>query len=384
MRGDEALDLLARDPRVGLGEQPVPAGERRRGAVRGAGSSGGPSGSICHQPGPRRRASRRSVGLGPEPAARQRRRVQQDAARARIRLHRVWGLQSFGRRRGCPRPRDAAPRHPDRAREPQVDGGRYPAKRTRGRAGRGLGGRLPRRPRGAAARPSIPRGPGPALARGPHSTHERATTAGRPFVAAAPGPLAVRGRGVGRPPGLLAPRARSGSSTRGRMSSSERAAPRARRALRRRPLAVAEAPAGQGGGRLACRAHDARPSRGRRRPHARPLRRLVRALPALVGRLQRAWRQVLPSSPSSASTSSTCRRSTRSDDEAQGPQQHARRPRPAIRAARGDRLEEGGHDASTRSSGRWRTSGALVARGRELGAEIASTSRSSARPTTPG
>ena len=53
-------------------------------------------------------------------------------------------------------------------------------------------------------------------------------------------------------------------------------------------------------------------ARAHRRPRARALRLLVRALPALVGRLRRASRSSCRASRSSASTSSTCRRSTRS------------------------------------------------------------------------
>ena len=61
------------------------------------------------------------------------------------------------------------------------------------------------------------------------------------------------------------------------------------------------------------RADDAaEPLDARRRPRARAVRRLVRAVPALLGRLRRRRASSSRGSPSSASTSSTCRRSTRS------------------------------------------------------------------------
>ena len=91
-------------------------------------------------------------------------------------------------------------------------------------------------------------------------------------------------------------------------------------------------------------------------------------------------------SRSSASTSSTCRPSTRSGDEPQGPQQHARRPTPSDPGspwAIGS--EEGGHDAINPELGTLEEFDAMVARGaRARRARSASTSRSSARPTTRG
>ena len=77
-----------------------------------------------------------------------------------------------------------------------------------------------------------------------------------------------------------------------------------------------------------------------------PLRRLVRALPALVGRLRRASRRCCRSSPSSASTSSTCRRSTRSASptaRARTTRSPARRATPAARGR--SAAQEGGHTA---------------------------------------
>ena len=112
----------------------------------------------------------------------------------------------------------------------------------------------------------------------------------------------------------------------------------------------------------------ARPhARGRRRPRARALRRLVRALPALVGRLRRASRRCCPSSPSSASTSSTCRRSTRSArTNRKGRNNALDGASRATRAARGrSAAQEGGHDAIHPELGTIEDFDRLVARGAE-------------------
>ena len=122
------------------------------------------------------------------------------------------------------------------------------------------------------------------------------------------GPLAVRGRGVDRSPRDLAGRAapqgrRRAGGPRGRASEGARA-PRAR---------VADGRGGARRGRRRARRRgrlDA--ARGGRRPRARAVRRVVRALPALVGRVQGRREACCRSSQSSASTSSTCRRSIRS------------------------------------------------------------------------
>ena len=103
----------------------------------------------------------------------------------------------------------------------------------------------------------------------------------------------------------------------------------------------------------------------RRRPRARALRLLVRALPPLVGRLRRRPCAAAAASPSSASTWSTCRRSTRSGARSRKGRNNtldgrSRRPRQPV----GDRQRAGGHTRSTRSSARSTTSSGS-SRGRE-------------------
>ena len=122
-----------------------------------------------------------------------------------------------------------------------------------------------------------------------------------------------------------------------------------------------------------------------RRPRAGALRRAGTSSSRAPGAASRASRSSSRGSPSSASTSSTSRRSTRSaSPTARGATTRPRR-RPATRAARGrSAARRAGTPPCTRSSARSRTSsGWSRARG-ELGIESRSTSRSSARPTTPG
>ena len=107
----------------------------------------------------------------------------------------------------------------------------------------------------------------------------------------------------------------------------------------------------------------ARAARGRRRPRARALRLLVRALPALVGRLQGRRRSSSRGSPSSASTSSTCRRSTRSATptaRAATTRSSPARATPAARTRSATR--PAATTRSTRSSGTDEDFDALVAR----------------------
>ena len=107
-------------------------------------------------------------------------------------------------------------------------------------------------------------------------------------------------------------------------------------------------------------------------PRARPLRRLVRALPALLRRLRRRREGCCLGSPSSASTSSTSRRSTRS--VAPG----ARAGTTRCRRSRGDPgspwaigAKEGGHDAIHPDLGTLADFDRLVATAKELGIEVA-------------
>ena len=118
----------------------------------------------------------------------------------------------------------------------------------------------------------------------------------------------------------------------------------------------------------------ARPAaRGRRRPRARALRRLVRALPALVGRLRRAWRRSLPQLAELGfdvvylppiHPIGTTNRKGRNNALVRGEGRS--------RAARGrSARREGGHDALHPELGTIADFDRLVARAREHGLEIA-------------
>ncbi len=105
---------------------------------------------------------------------------------------------------------------------------------------------------------------------------------------------------------------------------------------------------------------------------ARALRLVVRALPALVGRLRRACARCCRSSPSSASTSSTCRRSTRSAARTAraGTTRSTAGPEdPGSPWAIGS--EDGGHDAINPELGTLEEFDRLVADAKKLGIEIA-------------
>ena len=127
-----------------------------------------------------------------------------------------------------------------------------------------------------------------------------------------------------------------------------------------------------------------RPAVGRPRAGAR--RRLVRAVPPLGGRPARRRRTASTRSPTWASTSSTCRRSTRSATP------HRKGPNNTLDARPGDpgqpvghRRPEGGHTAIHPELGTLDDFDDVRRRGRRASAwRSPSTTRSSARPTTPG
>ena len=194
--------------------------------------------------------------------------------------------------------------------------------------------------------------------------------------------LAVRDRGVGRPLRDDARRARPQGG--GRPGRPRRRDGRGRAALRPgRPRGVARGRAGarrQGPARQGLVGH----ARGRRRAGAGALRRLVRALPALVGRVQGRREGACRSSPSSASTSSTCRRSTRSGRRTGRGATTRRSRRRAIPGARGrSAAPRAVTTRSIPSSARTRTSTGSSRRGASTASRSRSTSRSSARPTIP-
>ncbi len=219
--------------------------------------------------------------------------------------------------------------------QPQVDCGRYPFKRTEGdrvevsanvfKDGHDIlrGGRpLPARGRpplaGAAARAGRQRSLGGQLRGGGART------------------LAVHDRGVGRPVRDDARRARPqarGRTDRPRGRAGRGGAPvrarRPRHVARRRTRARREGPAREDLARAA--------ARGRRRARARPLRQLVRALSALLGRL-RGGR-----AGAAAARGARFRRRLPApdppdrDDESQGPEQRPRRGEGRSREPVGDR-----------------------------------------------
>ena len=187
-------------------------------------------------------------------------------------------------------------------------------------------------------------------------------------------PLAVHGRGVGRPLRLVAPRGRAQGrrgpggprrrARRGRGACSASESPDASR--RRSP----GAPRSTARARSEATASPRPDARGRRRPRAGALRRLVRALPALVGRLRRR-RGGAPA----ARGARLRRRLPPADppdrrDEPQGRNNalDARPDDPGSPWAIGG--EEGGHTGGHPELGTLDDFARLVARGRELGVEI--------------
>ncbi len=122
------------------------------------------------------------------------------------------------------------------------------------------------------------------------------------------------------------------------------------------------------------------------RPGARAVRRLVRAVPAFVGRLPRASTECFPNSRGSASTSSTCRRSTRSGSRTakDGTTRVGAEP-DDVGSALGDRLRRRrsrSDQSRARHVGGFRRDGRGCARG--WASSSLSTSRSSARRITRG
>ena len=141
----------------------------------------------------------------------------------------------------------------------------------------------------------------------------------------------------------------------------------------------------RGGGRRPARRGRVGAARRRRRPRARALRLVVRALPALLGRLPRRGRGA-----AAARRARLRRRLPAADpsdrrDEPQGPQQRARRRAGRRRLAVGDRL---GRGRPRRDRPRARHAGPTSTRWSRPRATRASssrsTSRSSARPTIRG
>ena len=265
-------------------------------------SSGGFSGSTCHQ---------RAAGGGepvdererlrPETAARERRRMELHPAVIVSQPH--AGL--FTVCRAVPAERI----HDLRASRRRSTAAAGPRRRCVGDRVRGRGDHRPRRPRDPPGRRPLPPPEGDAGARRRSRALGNDRFAGS-FEVDAARPLEVRDRGLGRPPRRLARRARpQGRRGPGRPERRARRGGRAVRAGHRRRVAALGRPARRP--RPARRGPQHRP-RGRRRAGARAGRRLVRAVPALVGRLRGRRSASSPSSPSSASTSSTSRRSTRS------------------------------------------------------------------------
>ena len=268
-----------------------------------------------------------------------------------------------------PKTTEPPPRIQIQAVRPQIDCGRYPVKRTVGdsvavsarifRDGHDvLGAAVRYKPPGAAR-----------WLRGA-ARRRSATTCGR-----APSRSTGRdgGASASRPgsTGSRRTRASCGAGCEGGQDGPERRARRGRALLGRPSLTVEEALAATAGDRA--RQDVVGDARGRRRPRARPLRRLVRALPALVRRVRRRRAHVLPR----ARRARLRRRLPPADPpdrphEPQGPQQRARRPGRTIPAARGRSAPP--KAATTRSHpelGTLADFDRLVARAHELGLEIA-------------
>ena len=307
---------------------------------------------------------------------------------------------------------------------PAVDDGRYPAKRVRRGHGRRRGRHLPRRPRASCARSSATARPGDAqLARGrdaPRSTPTSAASAG-------PGSSTSTGRAAGstrsRPgptcsapgatssqrkvaasqhdlagelsEGVAAPAPTRQSDAKAKsdqaliehaiatlsdedVPESGQARRRARRGAVRRPSSAIQPRHGDG---------HARPAAGDRgRPPAGHVRRLVRAVPALLGRP--AGRR----EPAPAAGRARLRRHLPAADppdrphQPQGPQQlpdrRPRRSRLALGDRRRDRRPRRGPPRPRARIEDLRR--ARRGRAASTASTSRSTSRSSARPTTPG
>ena len=246
-------------------------------------------------------------------------------------------------------------------------GRRRRASATRSHVG---GDDRPRRSRGRCAPSS---GTAAAAGAGARRRSSRSATTASPARSASRRPA---GSGSRSTRGSTGTRAGSTSTT-GRSPPGRRisraSSPRARRSSAR--ARSSEWRAAAAGARRRSDRHGAGRSaraRGRGRAGARARRRLVRALPALVGRLRRRDRGRPASSPSSASTSSTSRRSTRSGARtARG----GTTPSAPSRATSGSPWAiggaEGGHDAIHPELGTEAELAALVAALREHGMELA-------------
>ena len=236
--------------------------------------------------------------------------------------------------------------------------------RRRARGRRPLGGPLPGRPHGAlAVRDRGLDGPLRLLAR-----RARAQAGGR---AARPGGRAVGGRAAHRRGGRarpgsrpLAHRARAAQPARGHPRGGQARRGPGRRALRRHRALLPAPRAGVAG----------RAAGARGRPRARPLRRLVRAVPALLGRLRRRGATPLPAlaelgfDVALPAADPPDRR-----DQPQGPQQHAdRRPRRSRQPVGDRRTATAATTRSTPSSARSEDFDALAwPRRASMGVEIA-------------
>ena len=196
--------------------------------------------------------------------------------------------------------------------QPQVDCGRYPVKACLGDAVHGRRHDLPGRPREDRGRRPLPAGRRPAVARAAARGAGATTASSRRSSRT----RSARGSSASRP-GSTRTRAGSTSTTarspagqsdlRGELSEGRQLfGDGRRRGLARGGRGAPLGPETSRGRVKSAGAPD------RRRPRARALRRVVRAVPALVGRLSRRREGACPSSPRSASTSSTCRRCTRS------------------------------------------------------------------------
>src|SRR4051812_36133487 len=271
--------------------------------------------------------------------------------------------------RARPAPNSSAPAaHSHPASAPHDRGGTLADQADGGRHHRRLGRRLPRRPRGPARRRALARERRSPVVRGADAPARRAPQR-RPLGGRVHGrlgrPGAVDGPGVGRRLRRLARRDRA--QARGRPARHERrdvrgdrdpqGRGRARvgrgrqhaRGDRRRPRvrgarapgARREARRGHGARRRALGGHGARQAARRlRRPRARAVRLLVRAVPALVRRLQ--GRPGAAAAPAGA----RLRRPLPAPDPSdrphapQGPQQHARRRAGGPRQPVGDRRRD--------------------------------------------
>ena len=378
-RRSSSISASRSPSRVRVGEQAGPAREGRRGAVRRAVLVR----RAERQDLPPRLAGRRepvdeAVRLVAEPAARQRGRVQQDAARAIVERHgRLLSATRTGRETAGDddaheaHSKNAAAAHPDHER--QAD------RRLRPPPGQALG-RRPGRRQATIFRDGheilgaqvLYRGPGRRSA-GESAPLELAlaTTSSRgSFEVDASRPLAVPRRGLDRPRRDLARRAPP--QGRGRRGGSRERARRGRGAPRRSPSLDVETGARLDGVR------PARHRRARRRSRSTSTARSVASAPGTSSSrapsaASTASRRCCPSSPSSASTSSTSRRSTRS--AAPGARAATTRcraqPRRPGQPVGDRRARRAGTTRSIPSSARSPTSTGSSRSAKELGLEIA-------------